>query len=288
MSDHIQGRSEDRNSVKPEQREFGSFGHVKTEPDESTADSYPTSIEHSMDMEGDNHFSSDIHIKTEPFDTRDSMQDTSTNQISCETELTLKPENNDPEFEEFDFPTTELKPEYNDPEFEESDIHSESETELKPEYNDPEFEESDIPIEMKVKSEPTDDYLVEPCSPVSAIPTDIAAGGNPGKWEDDENEMAQTEPIPVSLIPAAGRRGLLRIDVEDPLHPVQSGTMKQEPSDEDMEMDASSYGVGAMTASDDVSLLFRLLKSCGKINANRDEFYFRECIVRRELKNVKV
>ncbi|XP_064650685.1 zinc finger protein ZFP2-like isoform X7 [Lineus longissimus] len=110
-----------------------------------------------------------------------------------------------------------------------------------------EFEESSAQDNVTIKTEPADDYYDEPSSSASSYPY----GAPAGEWQGEGNELLPSAgPVPVCLIPAAGNRGLLRIDVEDPLHPVQSGVVKEEPAEEDI--DGSSND--ASVADDDMCL----------------------------------
>ncbi|XP_064650743.1 zinc finger protein 135-like isoform X1 [Lineus longissimus] len=67
----------------------------------------------------------------------------------------------------------------------------------------------------------------------------LPSDGDASHWEElklKDEPISPPRPVQESLIPATGNRGLLRIDVEDPLHPVQSGIVKQEP-EEEVELD---------------------------------------------------
>ncbi|XP_064624204.1 zinc finger protein ZFP2-like isoform X3 [Lineus longissimus] len=99
----------------------------------------------------------------------------------------------------------------------------------------------DLPSEVDIKSEPTDDYELEQGD---ALPP----ASEPEEWEGPGNELV---PVPLNLIPAEGNQGLLRIDVEDPLHPVPSGpvNVKEEQPEEDIE--SSLYSLDEVAAAID-------------------------------------
>ncbi|XP_064622793.1 zinc finger protein 70-like [Lineus longissimus] len=99
-----------------------------------------------------------------------------------------------------------------------------------------------LPGDLKIKSEPADDYGTEQ---VYTVPPDSELE----EWECVANETLPTfGPVPVCLIRAAGSRGLLRINVDDPLHPVPSGTVKKAHPEEDM--DEIPYSFCAVTDED--------------------------------------
>jgi hypothetical protein len=181
---------------------------------------------------------------------------------SAETEINYQSNEFEHEFEDSGLPEVKIK-------IEPADMTDEVHANIKTEQAEIRYESSEhdefedsciqggVKIEMEpagmtddvnIKTEPADDYDVAAGSSVSArmMPPQIPAGMTPldtdtGNWE---GMGGKSKVVPVSLIPAAGR-GQLRIDVDDPLHPVQCGTVKVEADDdvEDMEcLDAEVRG----------------------------------------------
>ncbi|XP_064651122.1 zinc finger protein ZFP2-like isoform X5 [Lineus longissimus] len=186
-----------------------SVNAIKADQDGITPDWNDSSEPHPSDVDYGDQFSS--NIKTEV----DSSDQFSSN---IKTEL-----------DSGDQFSSNIKTELYDP------VGSDSETKV----NESEY---DLPVpgsnKVKIKFEPTDDFGLEPGYAL--------AGSGSEQWDGAENELG---PVPLNLIPAAGNQGLLRIDVEDPLHPVPSGVVKEEPLEEDME--ESSYGFGEGADADD-------------------------------------
>jgi hypothetical protein len=221
-----------------------SMDGIKTEPCGDCYDTAETFLSEDQDI-----------CKEEPPD----------DESSVETEMNYQ--SNEHEFEDSGLPEVKIKIEPADMT---DELHANIKTEqaeIKYESSEHDgFEDSCIPGEVKIEMEPADmtddiniktesadDYDVAAGSSVSAqmMPPQIPAGmtldtdtGNSScNWEGMGGE---SKVVPIILIPAAGR-GQLRINVEDTLHPVQSGTVKVEADDdvEDLEsLDAEVRGRG--------------------------------------------
>ncbi|XP_064651399.1 zinc finger protein 883-like isoform X2 [Lineus longissimus] len=103
----------------------------------------------------------------------------------------------------------------------------------------------DVPVDVNIKSEPTDDYGLEPGCASLGLGTE--------EWEGAGNKLG---PVQVNLIPApaAYSGSLLRIDVEDPLHPMQFGGVVKEETTEAVQADVEEnlYTFGEVAVSHDM------------------------------------
>jgi hypothetical protein len=105
-----------------------------------------------------------------------------------------------------------------------------------------------------VKKEPADDCELDAdsslfCKFSSKMATGTPLGGDNGESEGGTDSMPPPGPVPVNLIPAARNKGLLKIEVDDPLHPVTSGMTDVE----EEEAEKSSYDFDVGNNGNDVS-----------------------------------